>query len=150
MDIEKIRKDNYNYIDEYESNQSEDIIGDKDTFSIYKYLFKKKVNEAIEEFDKICNDSIKSDILFYITKVIDNLKITYKEDKKNDTVTYYNKDNIFIGIYEQNENVISDNYIDTFQRDIFQIAGDLFVLSDECRYFIKCKLIKRLKELVMD
>ena len=62
MDIEKIRKDNNNYIDEYEKYQEEDTIGDKDTFSIYKYLFKKKVNEAIEEFDKICNDSYKSDI----------------------------------------------------------------------------------------
>ena len=150
MDIEKIRKDNYNYIDEYEKYQKEDIIGDKDTFSIYKYLFKKKIDEAIKEFDKICNDSSKSDILFYITCVIDKLKIIYKEDEANGTVTYYNKDNIFIGICEQNENVISDNYLDSFQREIFQITGDMFSISDECRYFIKYKLIKRLKGLVMD
>ena len=150
MDIEKIRKDNNNYIDEYEKYQKENIIGDKDTFSIYKYLFKKKVNEAIEEFDKICNDSYKSDILFYIATLIDKGKIIYKEDEANGTVTYYNRDNIFIGIYEQNENVISDKYLDTFQREIFQITGDMFSISEEFRYFIKCKLIKRLKGLVME
>ena len=150
MDIEKIRKDNNNYIDEYEKYQKEDIIGDKDTFSIYKYLFKKKVNEALEEYDKICNDSYKSDILFYIATLIDKKKIIYKEDEANGTVTYYNRDNIFIGVYEQNENVISDKYLDTFQREIFQITGDMFSISEECRYFIKCKLIKRLKGLVMD
>ena len=149
MDIEKIRKDNKDYIDEYEKYQTEYTEDDKNLFSIYKYLFKKKVDEAIEEFSKY-NNAVITDILFYIDNMIDKLKITYKEDKKNGIVTYYNRDNIFIGVYEQNENVISDNYLDAFQREIFQITGDMFSISDECRYFIKCKLIKRLKELVMD
>lgn len=150
MDIEKIKKDNKNYIDEYELYQTEDIIGDKDLFSIYKYLFKKKINEAIKEFNKLCNDSKKSDILVYIADKINYLKITYKEDKKKDIITYYNRDNVFIGKYEQNRNVISDSYIDACRRAVFQTTGDLFVLSNECRCFIECKLIKRLKELEMD
>ena len=150
MDIEKIKKDNMNYIDEYELYQTEDITGDKDLFSIYKYLFKKKINEATKEFNKLCNDSKKSDILVYIADKINYLKITYKEDKKKDIVTYYNRDNVFIGKYEQNRNVISDSYIDACQRAVFQTTGDTFVLSNECRCFIKCKLIKRLKELEMD
>lgn len=150
MDIEKIKKDNENYIDEYELYQTEDITGDKDLFSIYKYLFKKKIDEATKEFNKLCNDSNISDILLYIADKINYLKIIYKEDKKKDIVTYYNKYNVFIGKYEQNKNEISDKYLDAFQRDIFLIIGDTFVLSNECRCFIECKLIKRLKELEMD
>ena len=150
MDLEKIRKDNKDYIDAYDLYRTEDTTDDNNLFSIYKYLFKKKIDEAIEEFNKSYNNARVTDILFYIDNMIDKLKITHKEDKKNGIVTYYNRDNIFIGIYEQNENVISDKYLDAFQRDIFQITGDMFSISDECRYFIKSKLVKRLKELVMD
>ena len=150
MDIEKIKKDNYAYIDAYELYQSKEIIGDKNIFSIYRYLFKKKVNEAILEFNKLCNNSEISDILAYIGDKIDYLKIKYKEDEKRDKITYYSRDNKFIGKYEENKKIISDEYISALQRDIFQTTGEQFVLSDECKCFIKGKLIKRLKELEMD
>lgn len=150
MDIEKIKKDNYDYIDAYELYQSKEIIGDKNIFSIYRYLFKKKVNEAILEFNKLCNNSEISDILFFISDKIDYLKIKYKEDEKRDKITYYSRDNKFIGKYEESKNIISDEYISALQRDIFQTTGEQFVLSDECKCFIKSKLIKRLKELEMD
>lgn len=150
MDIEKIKKDNYDYIDAYELYQNEEIIGDKNIFSIYRYLFKKKVNEAIKEFNKLCNNSEISDILVFIGDKIDYLKIKYKEDEKIDKITYYSRDNKFIGKYEESKNIISDEYIYSLQRDIFQTTGEQFVLSDECKCFIKSKLIKRLKELEMD
>ena len=150
MDIEKIKKDNYDYIDAYELYQSEEIIGDKNIFSIYRYLFKKKIDEAIKEFSKLCNNSEISDILAYIGDKIDYLKIKYKEDEKRDKITYYSRDNKFIGKYEESKNIISDEYISALQRDIFQTTGEKFVLSDECKCFIKSKLIKRLKELEMD
>lgn len=150
MDLDKIKKDNKNYIDAYELYQSEDILENKDLFSIYRHLFKKKVDEAVKEFNKLCNNSEISDILAYISDRIAYLKIKYKEDEKRNIITYYNRDNIFIGRYENDKNIISDEYLSAFQRDIFQYTGESFVLSEECKYFIKCKLIKRLKELVMD
>ena len=146
MDIEKIKKDNYDYIDAYELYQNKEIIGDNNIFSIYKYLFKKK----IKEFSKLCNNSEISDILFFISDKIDYLKIKYKEDENRDKITYYSRDNKFIGKYEESKNIISDEYISAIQRDIFQTTGEQFVLSDECKCFIKSKLIKRLKELEMD
>lgn len=150
MDIEKIKKDNYDYIDAYELYQNKEIIGDNNIFSIYKYLFKKKIDEAILEFNKLCNDSEISDILAYIGDKIDYLKIKYKEDEKRDKITYYSRDNKFIGKYEESKNIISDEYISALQRDIFQTTQEQFVLSDECKCFIKSKLIKKLKELEMD
>lgn len=150
MDIEKIKKDNYDYIDAYELYQNKEIIGDNNIFSIYKYLFKKKIDEAIKEFSKLCNNSEISDILFFISDKIDYLKIKYKEDEKRDKITYYSRDNKFIGKYEESKNIISDEYISALQRDIFQTTQEQFVLSDECKCFIKSKLIKRLKELEMD
>lgn len=150
MNLEKVKKDNLEYIDAYFKYLNDIARGDNDLFFIYKELFIEKINECVKEYESIYNNEEVIDTLNSVKQYCKNLYLKYKESPDETKVYFYNKDNIFIGEFEDNGEgkwTISKDGINVVKKYISdKNLHYTFVYSKICEKYISFNLEERLKD----
>lgn len=150
MNIVKVKKDNLEYINVYFKYLNDIARGDNDLFFIYKELFIEKINECVKEYESIYNNEEVIDTLNSIKEYCKNIYLKYKESSDETKVYFYNKDNIFIGEFEDNGEgkwTISKDAINVVKKYISdKNLHYTFVYSKMCEKYIYFNLEERLKD----
>lgn len=147
MNLEKVKKDNSEYIDTYFKYLNDVARGDNDLFFIYKELFIEKINECVKEYENIYNNEEVVDTLNSIKQYCKNIYLKYKESPDETKVYFYNKDNIFIGEYSEDKWTISKDGINIVKKYISdKNLHYTFVYSKICEKYISFNLEERLKD----
>ena len=145
MNIKKIKKDNIDYISMYFFYLNDVDRGRDDLFFIYKELFKEKVEECVDEFERNYYNKEISLVMNRIKEYCENYPVKTKTSPDESETYFYNKDNMSLGkidesgwtIYKEGIKIIEDS----ISKDI---PNDTFIHSKIGRKFIEAMLQKRL------